>query len=80
MSISNILLTIIAVLLTAIYMKSSPLDMSRALAGTDINGRYQVAAAGDTAPRAFVVDTTQGKVWVLDASRIIKTFDLLKDL
>ncbi|HHT9121199.1 MAG TPA: hypothetical protein ACFYD3_11740 [Candidatus Hypogeohydataceae bacterium YC41] len=80
MSISNFLLAVIAVLLMAIYVKNAPLEMGRALAGTEVSGRYQVAAAGESAPKAFILDTAQGKVWVIDTSRIIKTYDLLRDL
>lgn len=102
MGITNLLLTVIAILLTAIYVKTAPLDTGKALADYDVagkvefgevgrkaeggavasintSGRYQIAAAGDTAPKAFIVDTIEGKVWIVDTARIIKYFDLQRD-
>ncbi|MFQ5863388.1 MAG: hypothetical protein ACE5IC_09755 [Candidatus Brocadiales bacterium] len=80
MGVTNLLLTIIAVLLIAVYMRAVPLETDRALAHTYTGGRYQIAAAGDTAPKGYIVDTVEGKVWIVDTARIIKSFDLLRDL
>ncbi len=80
MGITNLLLAVIAALLAAIYMKITPIEMDRALADTNTSGRYQIAAAGDAKPKGYIVDTVEGKVWIVDTSRIIKSFDLPSDL
>jgi hypothetical protein len=80
MRITDVLLAIIAVLLTAIFLRSSAIETDKALAGTNTPGRYQIAAAGEKSPKAYIVDTAEGRVWIVDTARIIKSYDLLHDL
>lgn len=80
MGISNLLLAVIVMLLMAIYTRTTPFETDKALANGNTSGRYQIVAADGHFPKAFIVDTAEGKVWIVDTARIIKSFDLLTGL